>query len=214
MQGINWGDVPTWVAVGVAAVGGGVALSQLRQQGKVIKDEFTRNKRRDKLIDGQLRELKQREDSRRREQAERVDVTWDNISGVPDKSLVTVINGSRRPICDVSCKAYDGSIGGDGHAIRIELDYCAELIPDPGVGSFTFPKRPSLSSGWIVSLRGGARAGFQFQARRAAGPMPYALVEFTDDANNRWSLTSGLSLRPLESPPVPATDSVPSTSTS
>jgi hypothetical protein len=39
---INWGDVPTWLAVVVAAVGGGVALRQLRQQGNVIKDEIER----------------------------------------------------------------------------------------------------------------------------------------------------------------------------
>lgn len=66
MHHIIWGDAATWVAVVVAAIGGTVALLQLRQQGKVIEGEFDRNKRRDELLDGQLRELKQREDSRRR----------------------------------------------------------------------------------------------------------------------------------------------------
>lgn len=57
---VNWGDVPTWRAVAVGAVGGGIALRQLWQQGRVIKDEVNRNRRRDELIDRQLRELEQR----------------------------------------------------------------------------------------------------------------------------------------------------------
>ena len=44
---INWGDVPTWLADVVAAVGGGAALRQLRQQGNVIEDEIECNRTRD-----------------------------------------------------------------------------------------------------------------------------------------------------------------------
>ena len=33
----SWGDVPTWFAVIIGAVGGGIALTQLRGQSKVIK---------------------------------------------------------------------------------------------------------------------------------------------------------------------------------
>jgi len=60
MSVINLGDVPTWLAVTVGATGGGIALGQLRQQGKVIRGEFERNKKRDELLDGQLRDLGQR----------------------------------------------------------------------------------------------------------------------------------------------------------
>ena len=167
-----------------------------------------------------LGERRREADERRRAQAEYVNVTWTNNKPnlgetVDDtKSMVTVINGSRRPIRDVSCKAYSGFIGNDGHDIPIELDYSAELIPDPRDDSFTFPQRPYLSLGVIGLLRGGARAGFQFQERRATGPLPRALVNFTDNAGNRWSLTSGMSLRPLESPAVSPTPAAPSTTTS
>src|ERR1700721_1242610 len=90
VSGINWGDVPTWLAVVVASVGGGIAL---RQQGDVIKGEIERNTARDKLLDAQLRELYLRETSRQREQAEHIDLTWENMQSVPGESLVVVING-------------------------------------------------------------------------------------------------------------------------
>lgn len=78
MTGVSWGDVPTWLAVAVVvgAVGGGVALGQLRQQGNVIKGEFERNKKRDDLLDGQLHELEQRTRIIERQQAELVEFTW------------------------------------------------------------------------------------------------------------------------------------------
>jgi hypothetical protein len=55
---INWGDVPTWLAVVVAAVGGSIALRQLRQQGNVVRDEIDRNKARDALLDGSCKNCK------------------------------------------------------------------------------------------------------------------------------------------------------------
>jgi hypothetical protein len=35
----NWGDIPTWLAVVIAAVGGWIALSQLRSQQDVLKQD-------------------------------------------------------------------------------------------------------------------------------------------------------------------------------
>ena len=66
--------MPTWFAVGVGAVGGAAALIQLRQQGQTLKGEIERNKRRDDLLDGQLKDLRDRADARSREQAE--DIRW------------------------------------------------------------------------------------------------------------------------------------------
>jgi hypothetical protein len=63
----TWADVRTWVTFAVVLVGVPTALIQLnlqrlqlRSQQKVISDEADRNKRRDKLLDGQLLELEQR----------------------------------------------------------------------------------------------------------------------------------------------------------
>jgi hypothetical protein len=165
-------------------------------------------------------ERKREADERRRAQAERVDMTWTNnepnfdVDDGTAKSMVTVINGSRRPIRHVNCKAYSPNPDSDGQAafIELELDYSAELIPDPGVDSFTFPERALMAVPWIATLRGGTRAGFQFRGTRGSSHFWYALVEFTDDAGNRWSLKSDMSLRHLESPPVSAKPSAPSTS--
>lgn len=71
----NWGDIPTWLAVIVASVGGWIALSQLRQQQNVIEADIGRQRQRDELLEGQLRELADREQSRQREQAEQVILT-------------------------------------------------------------------------------------------------------------------------------------------
>jgi hypothetical protein len=68
----DWGDIPTWLAVIVASVGGWIALSHLRQQQEVIEADIERQRKRDDLLDGQLRELADRERSRQREQAEQV----------------------------------------------------------------------------------------------------------------------------------------------
>jgi hypothetical protein len=60
----TWADIRTWVTFAVVLVGVPTALIQLnlqrlqlRSQQQVISDEADRNKRRDKLLDGQLREL-------------------------------------------------------------------------------------------------------------------------------------------------------------
>lgn len=198
MHGVSWGDVPTWVAVAVAAVGGAVALVQLHQQGQVIKGEIERNKRRDELLDGQLRELEQREDSRIREQAESVDVTWTDIDAEPGYSLVVVINGSRRPIRDVGCVAYldEGPAGQQSRTAA--PDYCAEMLPVdfPKAGGWVMPKMGENPVMSLEVLRPGGRAGFRFHVLSAdclkAGGEAEAL--FTDDAGARWSLSSYLSL--------------------
>ena len=194
VHGISWGDDPTWLAVVVASVGGGIALRQLRQQGDVIKGEIERNTARDKLLDGQIRELQQREASRRREQAEQIDMTWEDMASAPGQSLAVVINGSRRPVRNVSCVAFVGD-----SREPLAARYAAELRPP----DFVMPDRQEDSWMLVYTLRAGGQAGFQFATKVANDGETE--VEFTDDAGYRWSLTSGLHLSPLESPPAQAT---------
>jgi hypothetical protein len=199
VSGINWGDVPTWLAVVVASVGGGIALRQLRQQGDVIKGEIERNTARDKLLDAQLRELYQRETSRQREQAEHIDLTWENMPSAPGESLVVVINGSRRPIRNVSCVAWVSD-----SKERLAPRYAAEMRPiDFPRQAFVMPEQKPDSWMKVYALRAGGRAGFQFAAE--VSDDDETEIEFTDDAGCRWSLTSGLHLSPLESSPAQAT---------
>lgn len=194
VSGINWGDVPTWLAVVVASVGGGIALRQLRLQGAVIKGEIERNAARDKLLDGQLKELAARVTSGQRQQAEHIDLTWENIQSAPSESLAVVINGSRRPIRNVSCVAWVGD-----PKERLVSRYAAEMRPiDFPRQAFAMPEQTPDSWMTIYALRAGGRAGFRFATE--VSDDDETEVEFTDDAGCRWSLTSGLHLSLLESP--------------
>lgn len=154
---------------------------------------------RDKLLDAQLRELYQRETSRQREQAEHIDLTWENMPSAPGESLVVIINGSRRPIRSVSCVAWVGD-----SKERLAPRYAAEMRPvDFPRQTFVMPEQKPDSWMSVYALRAGGRAGFQFATE--VSDDDETEIEFTDDAGCRWSLTSGLHLSPLESPPAPAT---------
>ena len=57
-------DVRTWAGFGIVIIGAAIALTQmgmqrrqLRSQQNLLEGEIERNKRRDALLDGQLREL-------------------------------------------------------------------------------------------------------------------------------------------------------------
>lgn len=196
---INWGDIPTWLAVVVAAIGGFVALRQLRQQSNVIKGEIERNKARDALLDGQLRELQNREVSRIREQAEAIDMTWNDLADPPGKSLVVIINGSRRPIRYVTSwlDANQNFLSPE----LIKADYGAEMYPadaQHGVDSYVLPKYSETDGRGVWALRAGGRAGFQFSTRRTGRPLGMAFIKFTDDAGYEWRLASDLSLRQVK----------------
>ncbi|MGW2540512.1 hypothetical protein ACWC5I_06470 [Kitasatospora sp. NPDC001574] len=76
---------------------------------------------------------------------------------------------------------------------------------DPAGGSVaTLPERQLFAPPWIPTLRGGGQAGFVFLGM--GGPFTGYRVEFTDDADNRWSLTTGLSLHFLGPAPPSAVD--------
>lgn len=60
----TWTDVRTWAGFGIVIIGAAIALThmdmqrrQLRSQQNVLEGEVERNKRRDALLDGQLREF-------------------------------------------------------------------------------------------------------------------------------------------------------------
>lgn len=73
----DWGDIPTWLAVTVATIGGWTALAQLRQQQAVIQSDFERQARRDQLLDAQLQEAADWARARARVQAEAIEFSGD-----------------------------------------------------------------------------------------------------------------------------------------
>jgi hypothetical protein len=172
---LHWGDVPTWIAVIVAAIGGTVALVQLRQQSNVLRGEAERNKRRDDLLDGQLRELKDRSDNRVRDQAEHVNVGADprGVSG-------TVLNKSRRPITNVR------------PVLRVTARNGETRDFPPGQLRFsdTDGRVQATEANPIYPvLRPRERLSFEFHPNSLTEEASHGVfVEFDDDADRDWRL--------------------------
>jgi hypothetical protein len=193
---INWGDVPTWLAVIVATFGGWVALRQLRQQGNVLKDEIERNKARDELLDRQLRELQQRAEVEERRQAEDIDFTQDSrVTSIrptdpgakwPYVHMAIIVNESRRPIRDVVCRIQPNSVQ--------DYDWEASRIVD-----LTVPGDPVNVEGARVGVvRVGRRLGFVFeQFEIESHPDASVKVQFTDDAGRHWQINKDMHLEKL-----------------
>jgi hypothetical protein len=186
-----WNDVRAWATFAVIALGFAVAAYELNLQRRQFAEEFSRQAARDELLDGQLRELADRQRSAEREQAESIDITWNDLDDDPGSSLVVVINGSRRPIRSVKCVVYPES------SDRTLLpSRCAAMYP-PSLerGGWTFPDATGVRDSMICALRAGGRAGFKFP--RSRQELLEAEVQFNDDAGLRWVLNNELHLTRL-----------------
>jgi hypothetical protein len=190
-HGVDWGNVPAWLALTVATAAATVGLLQLRQQSNTLRGEVERNKRRDELLDGQLQEVQQRADDRPREQAESIDVSW-----VEDTRRGLIHNRSRRPITKVVSRIVetlsDGSQVlhqpefwevkeplGDDYNVRYPHDPVPELRPSATAKGFY--KFTDLA--W-VKFRKKERKDWRLAAR------------FYDDAGRRWQLDQYMHLEP------------------
>jgi hypothetical protein len=105
-------------------------------------------------------------------------------------SVVVVINGSRRPIRNVSCLVYTDDGPGPGPAARISPSSCALILPGTSRQADTAVAVETP----IRTLRPGGQAEFRFTRQKADCPGGEADVTFTDDAGFTWSLTSDLAL--------------------
>jgi hypothetical protein len=184
----------TWLVAGftglavVAAIGGGVALSQLRQQAKVIRGELERNKKRDELIDRQLREVEQRTRIIERSQAEQVvfvqSTATGSQSGPSDQAgtrihTAQVENHPSRPIRNVVCRIrpspeqqYNWEAGEVGELSRVDMPF--------GRG----PSRvySPVSTSRVAVMRSGEVQLFRFPIPVAEHEGAQVKVRFTDDA--------------------------------
>ena len=190
-RGSTWNDVRAWATFAVIVLGFAVAAYELNLQRRQFAEEFSRRSARDELLDGQLRELADRQRSAEREQAESIDLTWDDLDDDPGGSLVVVINGSRRPIRSVRCVVYPESSDR-----TLPPSRCAEMNP-PTLerGGWTFPDPTGAGGSMIYALRAGGRAGFKFPQSRQE--LLEAEVQFNDDAGLRWVLNNELHLTRL-----------------
>lgn len=213
----NWGDIPTWLAVIVASVGGWIALSQLRQQQDVIEADIGRQRQRDDLLERQLRELADRERSRQREQAEQVILTGRRVILAPPLESggetaqsrrrppastggsCNVQNESRRPVRQVACRLVL-----DGRIVMPSQFDVGTLLRGPGgvvsQGMFV-PARPDdfdLGVGKYLNLLAGGEITAKFPGPEGLTSYEKAryLIRFTDDADRRWQLDDDMHLQP------------------
>jgi len=176
-----WGDVPTWLLVGLAGAAGWIGFVQLAVLRKQIAEEVERNKKRDELVDKQLAEAETRAGSERRRLVEDVDVLFTGKTGY-------VVNNSRRPLNDITCKVMSEV---DRHSLAT-ADGCGVVDRGPGGQGWMFlPGAKPVSR--FVTLRPESRCGFTFKDL-PPDPNQVLVAWFTDDAGFRWQLDEHLHL--------------------
>jgi hypothetical protein len=183
---VNWGDVPTWLAVFGAFLAAGAALWQLRLQRIQLADQ-TR--------------------TQERQQADQVEVAARAIDGAAAKVLpddqgepvhmVVVDNGSKRPIREVAVKIE--AIQADESVRQQKMaDVWGELMPY-ALGSTTTAEAFVLQAraSTMPVLRAGHKGAFVWGFTAALYPRLLSWVRFTDDAGLHWEITTDLHLRKL-----------------
>jgi hypothetical protein len=192
--GINWGDVPTWAAVLVGAVGGTVALIQLRQQGNVLKGEVERNKRRDELLDGQLRDLQRRTLVAERQQADAITLELVKTESDPPVWVASVTNAAERPVRNVSCRL--SSADGNGDLVAANFGRLVDWAPGREVlRRLVIEAEPGSS---LPLLRAGLTYSFGFEKGPDDYPDATVTARFTDDAGMHWQIDHDLHLTRLD----------------
>lgn len=203
----NWGNIPRWLAVLVASVGGWIALSQLRQQQAIIQSDIERSQKRDDLLDGQLRELADRERARQREQAEKVNLSLQpvRISEATDAKpgghqpasasrwagSCRVTNGSGRPVRRVACR-----LNLDGREIRAVRFAILSPIKKGRREVFSPPPDDSVLADEYLNLLALEMiiAYFTIPEEIDVVRTKRCVIRFTDDADRRWELDANMHL--------------------
>ena len=178
---VNWGDVPTWLAVFGAFLAAGAALWQLRLQRIQLTAQI------------HIQE---------REQANKVGIGAYPIDGAHTKVLaedegepvhmVVVINGSERPIRKVASKIEPLASAGRSASLHDGklADVYGSLEPyDLGPGArretFVFGARHHA----MPVLRAHQKAAFVWGFTVAEYPELTARVRFDDDADLHWEVS-------------------------
>ena len=133
----NWGDIPTWLAVGVATAGGWIALSQLRSQQSQLRD--------------QQEDLRRDTEDRRRAQASRIFISVPSADARGVLVQPSVKNASDFPIYEAKFWYI-----GPGHLSLLlpdREDYLGTILPgDEPHGWRDFPSNEGLRHA-IITFR-------------------------------------------------------------
>lgn len=199
----TWADIRTWAGSAVVVIGVVIALVQLEMQRRqladqrgVIEGEFKRNERRDELLDGQLRELRDREVARVREQAEQVDLELASTAEAAPIYMGNVLNRSGRPIRGVACRikpAADEPTQ-EPHSVGLLADW--KLGGEVARRIMVDPAAPGKDRSALL-VRAGLTVSFAFGIGRQEFPDAKAVARFTDDAGLHWQLDQDLHLHRL-----------------
>lgn len=205
---IHLGDLPTWIA----ALGGtGAAAAALRQlalqrrqlanQQQVIEAETERNRKRDELVDRQLRDFDQRTQAWERRQAEKITVEF-TPSTTPPRGVTLnegdrvfaalVVNNSDRPIRDVTAAIVIGQAEAQPPSAY------HRLIPStyPSTGGFGISETIQDSHIGLMMIDDRTEFVFPYSTSTRAAVV---LVRFTDDAGLRWQVDPNLHLERVPS---------------
>lgn len=191
---INWGDVPTWLAVFAAVGAGGVAGWQLRLQRIQLREQ-------QQVLADQTRMLE-------RQQAEKVDVQQMAMDselarhgldeGLGFVNVALAINGSSRPIRNVACFVRAISVDADPEVEKL-ADVAIDVIPAHMRGDRKIaaeaPKVRYYSH--VEVIRAGGTAGFTLPLPALSYSLAFYSVRFTDDAGLHWQIDPDMHLEKL-----------------
>jgi hypothetical protein len=199
----TWDNIRNWLTAAAVIIGVPVALRQLNLQRKqlasqqnVIEGEVERNKRRDALLDGQLRELEQRARVTERQQAEAITPELvPSSTGDPPIWMGIITNGSPRPIRDVVCRLKSA----DRDTEVTELAETVGLLSDWKLGGQVVQRIMDVGADDhnVPLIRAGFTYAFAFRSGLEDFPDARVTARFTDDAGLHWELSEDLHLEPL-----------------
>ena len=180
--GINWGDVPTWLAVAAASFAGWIALRQLRQQ----QEDIAR----------QTRQLE-------RQQADMIDLLLRTSTVIPPGIdlpaagkpghkrcyMAEVTNRSTRPIREVICWL---DIGNNQKAVASKVGEFAQYGIASSASGAAYLGKDGLNRAYLI--RAGQTFGFAFPFAASDYPDACVSLTFTDDSGLTWGIDPDLHL--------------------
>jgi len=185
-----------------------VQSSRLGLQEQQFEEQRTINRKRDELLDKQIRESEQRARTFDRQQAEAIDLKpGSTMRPVPGYDLESkgrvhdadVANASPRPIRNITCRI-EASPGAGLQEARLAGVFFT--IPEITFsGGPVRPARRALETAetpTIPLLRAGETGSFVFAVSTEQDPKARVTLRFTDDACLHWQIDHDLHLEKLD----------------
>jgi hypothetical protein len=216
---LQWGDVPTWVLAALAlgaliaavlayrkqADAASKLAEQVDLQRQQLADQQAANSKQARVLDAELRDLRQRAEAVERQQADAITFTpagWPgNVPGIrseggPDVHMALVGNESHRPVKNAVACIRSSPLDAPQPAYMVGR--MIKHLPMP-------LSPPSLSQDWLVDQAQNSRVNLLWAGETAAFVFPNEIskhpgimtLRFTDDAGLHWEIDPDLHLEKL-----------------